>query len=96
MQPIHELLSRIHWDEAFGNGQFELAYLDHACAQLKRISIERIDFKESSKFSFRVHCEDNSEQDIPFHRVREVYKNGELIWHRPDDATTKPIHLQKK
>jgi len=22
---------------------------------------------------------------VPFHRVRRVFKNGELIWHRKDE-----------
>ncbi len=25
---------------------------------------------------------DGYAHEVPFHRVRDVYKNGELIWHR--------------
>jgi uncharacterized protein (UPF0248 family) len=24
---------------------------------------------------------------VPFHRVREVYKDGQRIWHRPEGTT---------
>jgi hypothetical protein len=29
MQPIHELLNRIHWDAEFGKGDFELWFHNH-------------------------------------------------------------------
>ncbi|WP_411555602.1 RNA repair domain-containing protein [Nitrosospira sp. Is2] len=25
---------------------------------------------------------DGAIREVPLHRIREVYKNGELIWHR--------------
>jgi uncharacterized protein (UPF0248 family) len=29
---------------------------------------------------------DGGSHRVPFHRVREVYKDGHRIWHRPQDA----------
>lgn len=29
MIPLHELLSRIHWDTEFGRGECSTGYLDH-------------------------------------------------------------------
>jgi len=33
-------------------------------------------------FSFDVDTEEGTMQMVPFHRVREVWRNGELIWQR--------------
>lgn len=84
MQPIHELLSRIRWDEAFGKGDFQIAYVERGQAALERVSLENIEFEKGNSFSFTALCGDKLYHDIPFHRVREVYKDGELIWKRPE------------
>ena len=34
MIPLHELLSRIHWDPEFGRGEFRIGYLDHVRHEL--------------------------------------------------------------
>jgi uncharacterized protein (UPF0248 family) len=39
-----------------------------------------------NKFSFHVFDEDGIAHCIPMHRVREVYKDGELIWKREPEA----------
>jgi uncharacterized protein (UPF0248 family) len=38
-----------------------------------------------NKFTFHVFDEDGVGHCIPLHRVREVYKDGELIWKRDPD-----------
>ena len=82
MQPIHELLSRIQWDRSF-TGDFEIAFEDHTKPELERISVRKMRFTES-KFSFEFVNEDERAVSIPLHRIRKVYRNGELIWNRPD------------
>ena len=84
MQPIRQLLSRIRWDEEFGKGKFEIAYLERGQEDLERLSLENIEFEKGNAFSFSALCEDKLYHDIPFHRIREVYKDGELIWKRPN------------
>ena len=86
MQPIHRLLSRVRWDEEFGKGEFELAYVERGQQELERVSLDQVKFKEGNRFSFLAFGEDEVYHDIPYHRVREVYKDGELIWKRPDPA----------
>lgn len=86
MQPIHELLSRIRWDEAFGKGDFEVAYVERGQDALERVSLENVEFEKGNTFSFTILGRDKLYHDIPFHRVREVYKNGELIWKRPESG----------
>jgi uncharacterized protein (UPF0248 family) len=39
-------------------------------------------FEPRDPFSFEVVDEEGVAHSIPLHRVREVYRNGELIWHR--------------
>lgn len=35
-----------------------------------------------SHFCFEVKDEDGIARSVPYHRVKEVWKDGELIWHR--------------
>jgi hypothetical protein len=39
MMPIHELLSRIRRDEAFGQAEFEIGYYDRLLGACPRIAI---------------------------------------------------------
>ncbi len=81
--PIHELLDRIRWDREFGRGRFEIGYEDHAAQEILRLPFEKMKFTEGDRFSFLIEDEDGRAKTIPFHRVREVYKDGHLIWQRP-------------
>ena len=83
MQPIHQLLSRIRWDETF-SGDFELAYADRGQEELVRLSLANVEFEKGNSFSFTALGDDKLYHDIPYHRVREVYRDGELIWKRPE------------
>jgi uncharacterized protein (UPF0248 family) len=83
MEPIHQLLSRIRWDKEFGEGFFEIGYEDHIEKRILRIPLEKIQFKEGDRFVFQVEDSEEKSMTIPLHRVREVYKNGSRIWHRP-------------
>ena len=82
MIPIHELLSRIRWDAAFAQGSFVLGYYDRVDARLIRMPISRVHLTPGEHFAFLVTDADGTMHEVPFHRVKEVYKNGELIWHR--------------
>jgi uncharacterized protein (UPF0248 family) len=82
MKPIQQLLSRIRWDETFGRGQFEIGIYDRVEDRILRLPFEKIHFEEGHHFSFTARIE-GEEVTVPFHRIREVYKNGECIWRRP-------------
>lgn len=84
MIPIHELLARIRWDADFGRGRFELGYLDRKEKRLVRLPLERIAFPPGQHFTFDAVEEDGSVHSVPYHRVRQVWRDGELIWSRPD------------
>ena len=82
MQPIQDLLNRIHWDPDFGQGWFELAFLDHSARELVRLAFDRISFVPGDHYFFHYLDEAGAMHSVPFHRIRAVYKNGEVIWQR--------------
>lgn len=80
MTPIHELLARIRWDPAYGAAQFVIGYHDRVTRSQVKVPLERI--HEPGGFAFEVEAEDGAVRTVPYHRVRNVWRNGELIWHR--------------
>ncbi|MCL4180218.1 MAG: DUF504 domain-containing protein [Verrucomicrobia bacterium] len=82
MQPIHELLARIRHDRQFGTGQFEIGFLDRVEGTIRRVAFREIAFPEGERRVFEVLDESGQARRIPFHRVREVYRDGQRIWHR--------------
>jgi uncharacterized protein (UPF0248 family) len=80
MQPIHELLNQIRWDPNL-TGEFEIAFVDRTRPELQRISMRSMRFTEQ-RFSFELLTDDDQLVSIPLHRIRQVYRNGELIWSR--------------
>jgi len=47
---------------------------------LRELSIDSADH-----FAFDVLDGDGASHHVPFHRVRQVFKNGALIWRRKDE-----------
>jgi uncharacterized protein (UPF0248 family) len=83
MTPIHELLNRIRWDKKFGRGRFEIGYFDRHEGVVHRVALREVAFPEDARYMFEVMDESGHAQRIPFHRVREVAKDGQIIWRRP-------------
>ncbi len=83
MIPIHELLNRIRWDKEFGQGRFEIGYFDRHEGGIHRVALQEVTFPEEDRRSFELVDESGQTRRIPFHRVREVVKNGQVIWRRP-------------
>jgi uncharacterized protein (UPF0248 family) len=86
MIPIHELLARIRWDPEFGRARFVIAYRDHRRDALVRMPFERIQLPEDHRFAFEAVEEDGTRHSVPYHRVREVWRDGALIWARGESA----------
>lgn len=82
MIPIHELLSRIRWDRQFGEGDFVIGYYDRVEDTLIRVPMRELFFQPGNHFAFDLIDQDGALHSVPLHRIREVYKNGKLIWHR--------------
>ena len=92
MIPIHELLSRIRWDPAFAHANIVVGYYDRVDKQIVKLPLARIEFASDSHGSFEAIAADGSVHSVPFHRVREMYRDGELIWHRPAPPLPLPHH----
>ncbi len=81
METIQQLLSRIQWDEEFGQGDFEVGIYDRVKEAVEFQPLENLTLGKGNHFSFTV-CIGGEIVTIPFHRIREVRKNGECIWRR--------------
>ncbi|BBI98568.1 hypothetical protein FGKAn22_02610 [Ferrigenium kumadai] len=82
MIPLHELLSRIYWDPEFGRGEFRIGYLDHLRDGLVYVSLHEMRPEAGSHSCFEVTDEEGIVHSVPYHRVKEVWKDGALIWRR--------------
>jgi uncharacterized protein (UPF0248 family) len=81
--PIQDLLHRILWDPEFGKGEFEIGYEEHLAGRVVRVPFTRVRLERGERFAFEAVEDDGSAHMVPFHRVREVWRDGESIWRRP-------------
>ena len=88
MVTIEALLQRIRWDPAFGRGAFTLGYYDRLRHGIVTVPLEQIHLAPGNHFSFTAVEADGTVHEVPFHRVREVHRDGVRIWSRsvPGDA----------
>ncbi len=84
MIPIHELLNRICWDSEFAKRDFELGYYDRMANRVIVVLLKEVTFPTESPSTFELMDPEGQVHRIPFHRVREVYRNSQRIWRRPD------------
>ncbi len=82
MIPIQDLLHRIQWDSEFAKGEFVLGYYDRVGDRIVRVPFQRVHFEKGEHFMFEAVENDGGVHSVPLHRVREVWRNGELIWNR--------------
>ena len=82
MITIRTLLSRIRWDREYGRGEFTVGYYDRLAERIILVPLVQVCFDPDDRFSFQLADAAGEPLSIPLHRVCEVYRNGELIWHR--------------
>ncbi|MDD5319867.1 MAG: DUF504 domain-containing protein [Methylococcales bacterium] len=82
MIPIQDLLHRIRWDPEFGCGEFVIGYYDRIEHEIILVPFREIRFPKDGPGIFELVDHEGQPHSIPLHRVKSVYKNGELIWHR--------------
>ena len=82
MIPIHELLNRIRWDKAFGEADFVIGYYDRVDDRIVHVPLRELSFEPGDHFAFDLYDDEGELHSIPLHRIKEVYRNRELIWHR--------------
>ena len=83
MIPIHELLSRIRWDPEFGRASITIGYYDRVRRRVVKVPLTHIGFDSDARAWIEAVEEDGSAHQVPYHRIREVYRDGRLIWKRP-------------
>ena len=82
MRPVHRLLARIRHNEVFDSGRFEIGYPNRRRVRVTASPPRRSTFGRQRR-RFCVLEESGTARRIPFHRVREVYRDGQRIWQRP-------------
>ncbi|MCG6899870.1 MAG: DUF504 domain-containing protein [Gammaproteobacteria bacterium] len=82
MIPIHELLNRIRWDREYGQADIEIGYYDRLEQRIIRVPMRSIFFEPGDHFAFDLYDHEGELHSIPLHRVKQVFRNGELIWQR--------------
>jgi uncharacterized protein (UPF0248 family) len=80
---IRALLDRIRWDPEFGRGELTIGYYDRIERRVVSVPFARIRLVPGNHFSFTAIAADGVAHEVPFHRVREVHRDGALIWQRP-------------
>ena len=83
MTPLHELLSRIRWDPQFGQGEFALGYRGRVLGRIVVVALREVVLDPHDHFAFEVTDDEGTVHRVPFHRVRQVFRNGVPIWERP-------------
>lgn len=82
MIPINKLLNRIQWDKEYRRGFFEIGYYDRTMDEIIRVPYSAIIFVRDDRHSIRIMNDEGIIHSVPLHRIKEVYKDNELIWHR--------------
>lgn len=83
MQPVQELLHRIRWDQTYAEADFEIGYYDRIEERIVHVPFAALRFPEDDHFAFELLDRDGEVHRVPFHRVREIYRDGRRIWKRP-------------
>lgn len=82
MIPIQDLLSQIRWDRSLEQEDFVIGYYDRIDDLIIEVPLKEVRFVPGNRFSFQVIDPKGHVHEVPFHRVREVCRNRELIWYR--------------
>ncbi|CAG0987619.1 hypothetical protein ANRL3_02550 [Anaerolineae bacterium] len=77
-------------DKDFGHGEFTIGYYDRIEHGLILVPLNEIAFPKEGPGVFELTDHAGTTHTIPLHRVKAVYKNGELIWHREYAALRQP------
>lgn len=72
----------MRWDRNFGAAQFAIGYYDRPSNAVIVVPFSSISFSSDDHFDFMLLDEEGALHTIPLHRIRQVFRNGELIWQR--------------
>lgn len=80
MMPLVTFLNKIKWDKRENPSDYSIGYLDRVGNKIVKIPLSGI--KRDDAFSFTITDKEGNVHDIPFHRVKKVWKKDELVWER--------------
>ncbi len=80
MIPIKAVLDKIQWDKREDPKDYGLGYKDRFKKDLVMVRLSAI---ERDGSFFRTVDDQGKEVAIPLHRIRQVVKNGVVVWERP-------------
>jgi uncharacterized protein (UPF0248 family) len=78
MEYIGDLLNKIRWDKKVNPEEYTLLYFDRIDEKLYEVSFTAI----ARKGNFITILKDGKEYSVPLHRIRQVKRNGKLVWER--------------
>lgn len=82
MTPIHEMLARIRWDPDFARARFTVGYWDRVAGEVLRIDLRDASRDADNPSFLDLIDAEGVVHEVPLHRVREIWRNGVLIWRR--------------
>lgn len=84
MLPLDRVLHRIKWDPEFGSGTFAIGYYDRVLDREEIVPFAQMTLDSDRPGAFTFTDDDGTVRAVPLHRVRTVYKDGAVIWRRPE------------
>lgn len=82
MKPVQDILNRIRWDKNLTEDDFKIGYFDRVEQRIIVVAFKEIQFPLDDHFSFEVIDQEGALHSVPYHRVKAIYRNDRLIWHR--------------
>jgi uncharacterized protein (UPF0248 family) len=71
-------MSYIRWDPEFGRGEFVLGYYDRIEDRILHVPLKEVGFEPEERLTCRILDKEGTAHMVPLHRIREVFKDGEL------------------
>jgi uncharacterized protein (UPF0248 family) len=75
---IGDLLNKIRWDKTSKPEEYMLVYFDRMAGKSYEVAFTAIG-REGNFFTIMVNGQKTS---IPIHRIRQVKKQGKVVWER--------------
>ena len=82
MEPLRSFLNRIRWHPELASGTYELGVYDRVQDAVVRVPLDTVRFEPGNAFAFFLENVEGQTLTVPLHRVRAVYRDGELVWSR--------------
>lgn len=92
MIPIQDVLHRIQWDPACRGSRFEIGYIDRVAGTIMRVPFGELHLDGGARGSLTARDPDGSVLRIPLHRVRQVWRDGEIVWERRPPGALQSTH----